>query len=414
METASCLSNIANCKPTRKIVILGASGSIGQTALAFLKETVQIEVVGISVHTSLQFLSAQLRQRHIAHVAVSAPGMEEAIGDIGSHFGHSRFYAGREGLLDLVTNCAASGADTVLVAIVGADGIEATLHALKLGLKVALANKEVLVTAGPAIRAFLRKNAERSGGSSAVILPVDSEHNAVFQLLNNLRLDHLRRVILTASGGPFYDRSPQELKNVSREEVLNHPTWSMGAKISVDSAGMINKGLELIEAHFLFDLPYEQLLVLIHRQSLAHAMVELRDGAYMIHASHPDMTFPIAHALYFPDPVPVVHRTATLPFEWEAMRFRQVSASSFPGFLLCLQAAQTGGTAPAIFNAANEMAVKFFLEGQIGFTTIPDIIKGVLNSSKIEAGEELELFLTADREARKMAYRQIVGENLPH
>ena len=407
-------NNTKAAQKTRRMVLLGASGSIGQTTLSFFEregETIDIEILGLSVHSSIDFVRKHLfsERPRASHIAITDSRCQTEVQALAKEFTHTHFYTGANGLLDMIEETHRKGADTVLIAIVGAAGIAATLKAIELGMKVALANKESLVTAGPAIQRALDISFQKPLKEQALLLPVDSEHNSVFRLLYGLKSESVRRVILSASGGPFRDLEPEKLANVSKQEVLKHPNWSMGAKITVDSAGMINKGLELIEAHYLFSWPYETLEAWIHRDSLVHALVELSDGSYLLHASHTDMVFPIAHVLFFPEPVPRKPIAATGPLEWDPLDFSDVSAARYPGFYVCLQAGKAGGTAPAILNAANEVAVTAFLSGQIHFTQIVTLIKLVLDRSKIEKTEELGLFIEADKRARSIAKSCLEG-----
>lgn len=391
--------NHTEALPTRKLVILGASGSVGSTALEYLQQTPDIALVGLSIHSSVDRLRSILRVQPVSHAAISQSEIyDESISTLIREFPDVNFYRGEDGVLEMMDAAYEEGADTVLTGIVGAAGIRAAIHAIDLSMKVALANKETLVTAAPAIRS--RMNRYRGEGKNPTILPVDSEHNAVFQLIEKIHPQHLRRVILTASGGPFFDFPLEDLKSVTRDQVLNHPTWSMGPKITVDSAGMINKGLEMIEAHELFHISYDRLDALIHRKSLVHAMIETSDGGYHMHTSSPHMVFPIASALHYPDPVPRKHDQATAPETWPGIEFYSINQDRYPGYFICLEAGRIGKTAPAIFNAANETAVDLFLNGRIGFTNIPQLIDLVMNDLETEDGVELELFLEADRRAR--------------
>ena len=296
-------------------------------------------------------------------------------------------------------------ADTILTAIVGAAGIRATTQAIQLGMKVALANKETLVTAGPMIQQALLE--ARQNEKKSVMIPVDSEHNSLFRLIYREEAEAIRRLILTASGGPFVDLSVDELACVTKEQVLKHPTWSMGAKITVDSAGMINKGLEVIETHYLFAAPYENIGVCIHRNSLVHAMLEFCDGSYTMHTYSPDMVFSIAHALFFPENVAYRHPQADAPPEWPVIHFEELSKDKYPGFYLCMEAGKAGGNAPAVFNGANEAAVAAFLADRIHFTQIAEVIDSVMDCAPIDHGSDLELFLEADAWGRKQAEQEI-------
>lgn len=408
--------NAEAARPSRRLIVLGASGSVGETAQDYLRARDAIAgnrpedereflLCAVSVHGSVDKLRGILREFRPRRAAVTRESVYQDHADaLRREFPEVRFYAGEAGAIRMVEDAAVEDqADTVLTAVVGAAGIQLTMRALELGLKIALANKETLVTAGPAIEALLQspEMQARPPQERPVIMPVDSEHNAVFQLIYSLRSDHVARVILTASGGPFRDLPAEELGRVSRAEVLNHPTWSMGPKISVDSAGMINKGLEIIEAHYLFSLPYARLDALIHRHSLAHGLVETTDGGYLVCASRPHMCFPVAHAFHYPAPVPEAHRFAAPPQTWQPIEFEEVRPEKYPGFGLCLAAGRAGGTAPAVLNAANEEAVQLFLDGAIRFVEIPAWIEAALAGVPAEQGTELGLFLEADRRARE-------------
>ncbi len=423
MSYLSCINPQA-AKKTRRLILLGASGSIGQTTLSYLesltifqKEETEIEVVGISVHSSIQFVRKYLytlgtlkknKATHPFHVAISNPKYQSEVRKLQKEFSHVTFYVGANGLLDMIASAQNDGADTLLTAIVGSAGIQATLQGIYLGMKIALANKETLVTAGPVIqKAMLESSAQKPIEKQASLLPTDSEHNSVFRMLYGLQKNDLRRIILSASGGPFRDLKPEELPSVTKERVLKHPNWSMGNKITVDSASMINKGLEMIEAHYVFSCPYERLEAWLHRPSLVHAIAELSDGSYLFHASSPDMVFPIAHVLFFPQSVPQKHIKAKVSLEWEALSFSKLQKELYPGFFLCLDAGKKGGTAPAILNAANEIAVKAFLQDKIHFTQIVNVISSIMDNADIQETDDLNTFLEADQWARNQAHTLI-------
>lgn len=391
----------ARSRKTSKLVILGASGSIGTSTLEILtRNPDEIELIAVSVHSSLPRLAEILtRFPSIKFAAITGTQPPESLTEFSKQFAGVKFFWGAHAAAELLSAARTEKADTVISAVVGAAGIAPTLRAIELGYKIALANKETMVTAGPVIERALASSKDAS------IVPVDSEHNALFQLLLGLDAPHLKLAILTASGGPFLNRTPAELKQVRRQDVLNHPTWSMGPKITVDSAGLINKGLEIIEAMHLFAIPLNKLDVLIHPVSHVHAVVETADG-FRFMANRPSMLFPIAHALYFPESPPVYPDVVTRPEAWPALEFRKVDPVQFPGFALCMEAARNGGTAPAIFNAANEIAAGLFLDGLIQFTDIPVLLEMVLSTSRIEQGSELGLYLEADARARESAYAQ--------
>ncbi len=398
--------NAGRARRTGKLLLLGGTGSVGTTTLAVLRAHPGIELTGVSVHKSADALEKILGEFSTLRFAAVSDADTAAATLPGLRVRYPRvtFYSGAEGLVEIVRAAAAVGVDTVLTAVVGAAGIHATTEAVARGLKIALANKETLVTAGPAIAAQIQA---LPVDRRPVIVPVDSEHNAAFQLLEKMDPRHLRRLILTASGGPFRTRAEKELAGVSREEVLNHPNWKMGPKITVDSATMVNKGLEIIEAHFLFSLPYDALGVFIHPKSVVHAMAQTKDGAFLMAASRPHMVFPVAHALFYPESVPTDHAEATEPTSWPALEFAPVPDDRYPGFHLAVEAGRRGGTAGAVFNAANEVAVDLFLNGIIQFTDIPALLGMVLDQTEVEQGTELGLFLEADQRARDRARRAV-------
>lgn len=414
MPQQSSYTDILNHKrsiKSKKLIVLGASGSVGESCMDFLKLDGTIEPVAISVHRSIEKLHDLLSSFTIANACITNESCFDLNIDVlKTKYPDVSFFRGQSGVLDMIKKSFEfDQADTILTAVVGAIGIEATMLSLKLGLKIALANKETMVTAGPAIQELIR-NQVNARKIPPVILPVDSEHNAVFQLVQGQHQSHIEKIILTASGGPFRGYSAEKIKQVNRQEVLNHPTWSMGPKITVDSAGMINKGLEIIEAHFLFSVPYSKLDVLIHPDSLVHAMVQTTDGGYLMCMSQPHMVFPIAHALYYPDALPSAHLVSTTPDSWNSIEFEKVNPDSYRGFWIALEAGKTAGTAPAIFNAANEVAVELFLKGAIGFTKIPELIERVLDKSKIQDTVLLNDFLIADEKARILA--KSIGKNM--
>jgi 1-deoxy-D-xylulose-5-phosphate reductoisomerase len=303
----------------------------------------------------------------------------------------AKIFTGGEGLVSLASW---PGADMVLVAIVGTGGLRPTLAALEAGKDIALASKEVLVMAGEMVMATARRHGRR-------ILPVDSEHNAIFQCLEGRDTRHVRRLILTASGGPFRSWPGEQLRAVTRQEALRHPTWRMGEKITIDSATLFNKGLEMIEARWLFNVDISRIDVVIHPQSIVHSMVEFVDGSVLAQMSHSDMRFPIQYALTWPDRI-----AGTLPpLEWAKLGkldFEEPRYDVFPALDLARQAAERGGSAPAVLNAANEVAVAEFLAGRIAFPRIWEIVAAVLDSTGGTAGD-LDALLEADREARERA-----------
>ncbi|HET7743567.1 MAG TPA: 1-deoxy-D-xylulose-5-phosphate reductoisomerase [Gaiellaceae bacterium] len=349
----------------RRVALLGATGSIGRQALEVIDASPALEVCALSSGSSpLDELAAA---HDVDHVQVG--------GDL-------------RGLLD------ACEPDVVLNAVVGFAGVGATIWALEHGVTLALANKESLVAAGDlAVAAW-----GRGGG---LLLPVDSEHSAVFQCLEGRPRETVDSVVLTASGGPFRNRSLNELESVGVEEALAHPTWSMGPKITVDSATLANKGLELIEAHFLFGLPYDRIEVVVHPTSVVHAVVRFRDGAALAHLGYPDMRVPISFALGYPDrpetPIRSLDLAAGLTLEFEAPDLER-----FPLLRLAREAAVRGGTYPCAFNAANEVAVAAFLERRVGFLDVAALVEDALAEVDGAAAGDLHELVEADAEARRV------------
>jgi 1-deoxy-D-xylulose-5-phosphate reductoisomerase len=304
---------------------------------------------------------------------------------------------GREGLLAAATH---RDADVVLNAVVGAAGLEATLAVLEAGKRLALANKESLVAGGPLVLDALN----RGGGQ---LVPVDSEHSAILQCLRGAQNKEVRRLVLTASGGPFRNHSRAELESVTREDALRHPTWDMGAKITIDSATLANKALEVIEAHFLFGIDYDRIDVVVHPQSIIHSMVEFVDGSVLAQLGFPDMELPILYALTHPERI-ADHGTRSFdPIAVGSLTFEAVDPERFAAFRLGVEAGRTGGTAPAVYNAANEEAVAAFLAGDLPFAGIPEVIAAALEAHNPCSADSLAVVLAADAHARESARRAI-------
>ena len=364
-----------------RVLVLGSTGSIGVQALEVIDAAPDLQLCGLACGSRGDEMRAQAAARDIVHTACAGGGGTLA---------HDPDLAG---LIE------ASEPDIVLNALVGAAGLRPTLAALERGITVALANKESLVAGGDLVRAVR----ERTG---ARLVPVDSEHSALFQLLEGIARERVRAAILTASGGPFRGRSADEMEAVTREDALRHPTWSMGAKITIDSATMMNKGLEVIEAHHLFELPYDRIEVLVHPQSLVHALVRLDDGSVLTHCGPPDMRVPIGHALRHPaapppgEPMDLVGRR---------MDFEAPDEAAFPCIALARAAGREGGTAPAVLNAANEVAVQAFLDERIGFMDIPRAVEAALQATPHAAADSLDAVLAADARARRAADEVIEG-----
>ncbi len=385
--------NLNFAKPTKNLILLGATGSIGTTTLEYLRRIKTIQLKAISVHQSTNHLNKIIEEFQVEQVAITD---EESFDKYikNNPYKNVKFFRGNEGLVELIKN---SNADTVLTAVVGAVGIRATIEAIKQNKKICLANKETLIVAGDLILENLK-------ASHSPIIPVDSEHNAAFQLLLNQNPANINKLILTASGGPLRDKSLDEIKKISKQEVLNHPTWKMGQKITVDSAGLINKGLEIIEAHYLFGFSYEHLEVRIHKDSYVHALIQLKDGSYMLSTSPPNMIFPIAHALHFPEPLHHTLKESKEPEEWPSLKFYPVDEKKYPGFALCLKAGKMGLSAPLILNASNEVAVELFLQDKIHFMDIPKIIRDALENIPLVEITNLDLLLKEDKKTREFVY----------
>jgi 1-deoxy-D-xylulose-5-phosphate reductoisomerase len=366
----------------RGVAVLGSTGSIGKSALAVLsRHADRFEVVALAAHQNAQELAAQatrLRPRLTALV---------------SGTGEPGWKLGREALLEAATH---PDAEIVINAVVGAAGLEATLAALAAGKRLALANKESLVAGGPLVL-----EARAKGGGE--LIPVDSEHSAILQCLQGSPGESCRRVILTASGGPFRTLPLEQLADVTPAQALRHPTWDMGAKITIDSASLANKALEVIEGHFLFGLPYDRIEAVIHAQSIIHSMVEFQDGSVLAQMGFPDMEMPILYALTHPERLADQGPRTFDPVSAGPLTFEAVDRLRFPAYVLGVQAGRTGGTMPAVFNAANEVAVAGFLAGDLPFTGIAAVIESTLATHHPRAVDCLETVLAADREARETA-----------
>ena len=378
----------------KRLLILGSTGSIGTQALDVVARAPEaFEVVGLSAERSHELLVAQAREHGVERIALgdadAAARAEEAWTD-------GEVLAGPEGLVRLV---AEAGADLVLNAIVGSAGLGPTIVALTEGIDVALANKESLVVGGELVLALCE-------ATGAQLIPVDSEHSALHQLIGGERAGTVDRLTLTASGGPFRGRTRAEMEGVTVEQALQHPTWAMGGKITIDSATLMNKGLEVIEAHWLFGTPYDAIDVVVHPQSLVHALVSLCDGATLAHLGHPDMRVPIAYALHHPDrvdlPVPRLDLAAA-----GALTFEPPDLDAFPCLRLCREAAAAGGTATCVLNAANEVAVHAFLAGRLAFMGIPAVIETTLEALPAKRVHSFDTLYAADADARRFAAEQV-------
>lgn len=367
------------------VAILGSTGSIGCSALQVLsRQRERFRVAALTAHSNGELLERQAAEWRPAYVGLVNGGTRS-----------SRLATGK-GAQCLVEAATRPDVQIVLNGIVGAAGLAATLAALEAGKRVALANKETLVMAGE----LVTRAAQRGGGE---IVPVDSEHSAVLQCITGRRPTELARLILTASGGPFRTWSPERVADATVDEALRHPTWKMGKKITVDSATLVNKALEVIEAHFLFGLPYGAVEVVVHPQSVVHAFVEFVDGSVLAQVGFPTMELPILYALTHPDRVPDAGARRFDPVAAGTLTFEPVQAGLYPAYRLGRAAAAAGGTAPTAFNAANEVAVELFLEGRIRFGRIAETVARVLEGHRPTDAGSLDAVLAADAEARRLA-----------
>jgi 1-deoxy-D-xylulose-5-phosphate reductoisomerase len=383
----------------KRLAILGCTGSIGVTTLDIVARFPErFEVVAVAAGKNVERLAEQVRRFRPGLVAVGDGAAAAALRRLVPEY-RGEVICGSEGLAAVAT---ASSAELVVSALVGALGLVPTLRAIAAGKDVALANKEVLVVAGE----LVTRAAQAAGVN---LFPLDSEHNAIFQALRGHRRDEVRRIILTASGGPFLHRPLSELRAVTREDALRHPTWKMGDKITIDSATLMNKGLEVIEAHWLFGLPPERIAVVIHPQSIVHSMVEYIDGSVLAQMGIPDMAIPISYILAYPDRLPLDHLPSLDLPRAATLQFAEPDLSKFVCLALAYRALRAGGTVPAVLNAANEVVVEAFLAGAMAFLDIPRILTQVLDAHVPSAAEDLETLLAADRWARAEARRYLHG-----
>jgi len=376
----------------KKLLILGSTGSIGVQALEIAAASEELQVVGLAAGRNWESVLEQARDHGVPAVALADPDAARRAGDSWN----GRVLGGGEGVRELI---AATEPDLVLNGMVGAAGLGPTVAALTAGIDVALANKESLVIGGELTTALAE-------GTGARLLPVDSEHSALFQLLGAEQPGTVERLVLTASGGPFRGRT--DLSGVGVEEALDHPTWRMGSRITIDSATLMNKGFEAIEAHHLFDVPYERIEVVVHPQSIVHSLIDLNDGATLAHLGYPDMRVPISYALHYPEradvPVPRLDLTAV-----GELSFQAPDLETFACLRLALAAGSAGGTAPCVLNAADEVAVAAFLDGRIEFAAIPAVIEAVLEELPPAPVTHFDDLFATDAEARRRSEQRIGG-----
>ena len=380
----------------KRVVILGATGSIGESALKVARDIPErMEIVGMAANRNAEKLAAAANKVRPEAVCLIDETKIDILRRALEY--EPKIFVGETGLREIAC---LTNADMVLVAIVGTGGLRPALAAIEAGKDLAVASKEILVMAGEAVTEAARKRGVK-------ILPVDSEHNAIFQCLDG-RVSEVRRIILTASGGPFRQTAAKELVDVTVEEALKHPTWNMGPKITIDSATLFNKGLEMIEAHWLFAVEMKRVEVVIHPQSIVHSMVEFADGSPLAQLSYSDMCFPIQYAVTWPERVP--NTLPPLDFrKLSKLEFEVPRYDDFPALNLARRAGETGGTLPAIMNAANEIAVAAFLVRQVKFPRIWQTVEEVMNRHTSVAHPDLDAILAADQWAREEARRLIGG-----
>jgi 1-deoxy-D-xylulose-5-phosphate reductoisomerase len=374
----------------RRLVILGSTGSIGTQALDVVARSGgELELVALSAGHDWRQLLEQAQRFGVRKIALADA---DAAARASEAWTDGTVLSGPEGLVELVTG---AGCDMVLNAIVGSAGLLATVATLGEGIDLALANKESLVVGGELVNHL----AEATG---AQILPVDSEHSALHQLIAGERAGTVDRLLVTASGGPFRGRKAAQLREVTIEQALAHPTWSMGGKITIDSATLMNKGLEVIEAHHLFGTPYDQIEVVVHPQSIVHSLIQLCDGATLAHLGYPDMRVPIAYALHYPNRSEVPLPALDLP-ALGSLTFEQPDVKTFKALRLAREAGVAGGTAPCTLNAANEVAVHAFLSGELSFLGIADVIEQTLEQLPVQSVHSFDSLMDADMDARRVA-----------
>jgi 1-deoxy-D-xylulose-5-phosphate reductoisomerase len=373
----------------RRVILLGSTGSIGASAIK-VAQTIpdRMEILGMAAKRSAAKLAEAANRLRPAAVCIVDESQEDKLRAALTY--RPKIYSGEAGLVELSTTAAA---DMVLVAIIGTAGLEPALAAVDSGKDLAVASKEILVMAGEIVTSHVRKKGVH-------LLPVDSEHNAIFQCLEGKRPEEIENLILTASGGPFRTLPAGKLKDVTVADALKHPTWKMGQKITIDSATLFNKGLEMIEAHWLFNVPMNKVQVVVHPQSIVHSMVEFVDGSVLAQLSHSDMCFPIQYAVTWPDRVP--HALRPLRFaEVKRLEFEEPRYDVFPALNLARTAGEIGGLLPAVLNAANEIAVEAFVEGRIAFTEIWQLVRRAMENCSNLARPLLDDIVRADLQARE-------------
>lgn len=371
---------------SKMISILGSTGSIGTQTLEIVRDNPDLKVVGLAANNNVELIEKQIREFNPKVVAMgneaSYQELKRRVADL-----PVKVVCGMEGMLEIAT---LPEVEVLVTAIVGMIGIQPTIAAIKCKKTIALANKETLVTAGHIIIPL----AKEMGVS---ILPVDSEHSAIFQSLHGENRERLSKILLTASGGPFRGKTKEQLENMTVEDALKHPNWSMGKKITIDSATLVNKGLEVMEAKWLFDTTLDQIQVVVHPQSIIHSMVEYVDGGIMAQLGTPDMKLPIQYALFYPDRRPMQGKRVDF-FELKSITFERPDTDTFRGLKLAYDAARQGGIMPTVYNAANEKAVALFLDRKIRFLEIPELIESCMNQMKNIQNPSVEQIISMEQE----------------
>ena len=370
----------------RRIAVLGSTGSIGTQTLEVVENHPDMEITALAAGSNIRLLEEQIRRFRPKVAAVwseeRAAELKDRVADL-----DVRVEAGMDGLIAVATE---ASAQVVVTAVVGMIGIRPTIAAIQAGKDIALANKETLVTAGHLIIPMVRERGVR-------LLPVDSEHSAIFQCLNGEHGNRIHKILLTASGGPFRGKTREEMKNIQVEDALKHPNWSMGQKITIDSSTMVNKGLEVMEARWLFGVEMDQVQVVVQPQSIIHSMVEFEDGVVMAQLGTPDMKLPIQYALCWPERRPMGGERLDF-WKLAEIRFEKPDFDNFPGLSLAYEAGRTGGSLPTVFNAANERAVSMFLNRKIGYLTITDIIESAMRRHTVIPNPSVEQILEAEQD----------------
>ena len=379
---------------TKKIAILGSTGSIGTQTLDIVRKESDLQVTAMAAGANVELMERQVREFRPSLVAMwteeAAKDLRERLHDLSVHVTY-----GMEGLLEVAAH---EESEVLVTAIVGMIGIRPTIAAIEHGKTIALANKETLVTAGHIIMPLAAKR-------GVAILPVDSEHSAIFQSMHGENRERVEKILLTASGGPFRGRKREELASMTVEDALNHPNWSMGKKVTIDSASLVNKGLEVMEAKWLFDVELEQIQVLVHPQSIIHSAVQYVDGGIMAQMGVPDMKLPIQYALFYPDRRPMDTGRVDF-FKLRQLTFEEPDMDTFRGLALAYQAARRGGTLPTVFNAANEKAVALFLQRKITFLQISELIERSMEDHRVIDNPSVDEILTAETETYEYIKRK--------